>query len=147
MLAQAPAFLPFAVMTIVFVLQLVFLWAWSGVVRGRTKTAINSEDAKAFKAELLPEHPPEVQRVLRAHANAMANVIPFWLLAVLFVLEGGGAIFAWAVFGAFTLFRSIYVFAYLGARQPWRTLMFTFGGLTTGVLLVEVIRLLVGRSA
>jgi len=138
-----PSFLPFVVSTIVLSLNLLFLWAWSGAVRGKTNTAINHEDSERYGAPLVADHPPEVARVLRAHANAQANIVPFIMLALLFVLLGGGARFAWIVFGIFVVARVLHSFVYLNAKQPWRTLMFAVGGVATLVLLGDIIYLIV----
>ena len=45
----------YAVACIVLALNLLVLWAYSGSVRAKTKTAINSEDAAAFKVALLDD--------------------------------------------------------------------------------------------
>ena len=56
------------------VINLLGLWAFSGKIRGQTKTMLNEEDARTIArgAKLTEAEPPEVQRALRAHANAMA---------------------------------------------------------------------------
>jgi microsomal prostaglandin-E synthase 1 len=43
----------------------------------------------------------------------------------------------------FTAARLAHTFAYLGGRQPWRTLSFTLGALTTLVLMGFVVHALV----
>jgi uncharacterized MAPEG superfamily protein len=135
----SPSFLPFAISSIVLALNLLFLWGWSGAVRGKTKTAMNPEDSERFGATLVADHPPEVARVLRAHSNAVANIVPFLMLALLYVLIGGTARFAWIVFGIFVGARILHSIVYLNAKQPWRTLMFVVGGVATLVLLGDII--------
>ena len=61
-----PAFAVYALTCIILIANLLFLWGYSGAVRGKTKTAINHEDSDAFKAKLVDADPPEVARVLRA---------------------------------------------------------------------------------
>ena len=85
-LLSEPAFVAYAVMGLILSLNMIGVWAYSGVVRGKTKTSINKEDAERFKAPLVDHDPPEVARVLRAHANAQANIYPFLFLGLLFVL-------------------------------------------------------------
>ena len=66
--------------------------------------------------------PPEVARVLRAHANAMANIVPYALVGLVFVLVGGSPTVALVLFGVFTAARLAHSVAYLSGKQPWRTI-------------------------
>ncbi len=141
-LASNPAFLAYAASLLVLSLNLLVLWAYSGAVRGKTQTTPNEEDT-ARGSKLVPDHPPEVARVLRAHSNAMANIVPFAILGLVFVLAGGSGTAAAAIFGVFTFARLAHSFAYLGGKQPWRTLSFGLGAVTTLVLMGFVVRALV----
>jgi len=116
-LASNPAFLAYAVSLMVLSLNLLVLWAYSAVVRSKTKTTPNQEDA-GRGATVVPDSPPEVARVLRAHANAMANIVPFAILGLVYVLAGASGTAAAAIFGVFTASRLAHSFAYLGGRQP-----------------------------
>jgi prostaglandin-E synthase 1 len=139
-LAAQPAFVAYAVSIIVLSLNLLLLWAYSGLVRGRVKTTPNAEDAKG--AKLIEVESPEVARVLRAHANAMANIVPFAILGLVFVLAGGSVLAAEVIFGVFTLARIAHSFAYLGGKQPWRSMFFGIGALTTLVLIGFLVKAL-----
>ena len=143
-LAAQPAFVAYAVALLVLSLNMLLLWAYSGSVRGKTKTTPNREDAStlATGAELVENEPPEVARVLRAHRNAMANIVPFALLGLVFVLAGGSGAVAWAIFGVFTFARVVHSLAYLGGKQPWRSLMFGLGGVATLVLMGFIVKAL-----
>ncbi len=141
-LASNSAFLAYAVSLLILSLNLTVLWAYSAVVRGKTKTTPNEEDLGRGN-KLVPENPPEVARVLRAHANAMANIVPFAILGLVYVLAGGSGIVAAAIFGVFTAARLAHSFAYLGGRQPWRTVFFSLGAVTTLVLMGFVVRAIV----
>ena len=141
-LASNRAFLAYAVSLLVLSLNLTVLWAYSAVVRGKSKTTPNEEDLGRGN-KLLPDNPPEVARVLRAHANAMANIVPFAILGLVYVLAGGSGIAAAAIFGVFTAARLAHSFAYLGGRQPWRTVFFSLGAVTTLVLMGFVVRAIV----
>ena len=113
------------------------------MVRGKTKTAINHEDSNAFKAKLVDVDPPEVARVLGAHSNAQAIIIPFLFLGLLFVLMGGSAGTAGIFFGLFTLPRLLHSVFYLAAVHPARTIAFAVSGLTAIALLIDVAWMLV----
>jgi microsomal prostaglandin-E synthase 1 len=140
-LASNPAFLAYAVSLMVLSLNLSVLWAYSAVVRAKSKTTPNEEDARRGTT-VVPDNPPEVARVLRAHTNAMANIVPFAILGLVYVLAGASGTAAAAIFGVFTASRLAHTFAYLGGRQPWRTLSFTLGAVTTLVLMGFVVHAL-----
>ena len=144
-LAANPAFVAYVLSMLVLSLNLLLLWAYSGAVRGKAKVTPNTEDAGtiASGAKVDESNPPEIARVLRAHANAMANIIPFAILGLLFVLLGGSATVAYWVFGIFTAARLMHSFVYLAAKQPWRSLAFGIGGASTLVLMGFIVKALV----
>jgi microsomal prostaglandin-E synthase 1 len=137
------AFVAYAIATLFLVANILFLWGWSGTVRSKTSKAVNEEDAALFKVSLDPVDPPEVARVLRAHANAQASIYPFLFLGIVFVLAAGDATFGRVLFSIFVIARICHSVAYLKGKQPWRTLFFTVGGLTTLVLMGDIVWLLV----
>jgi uncharacterized MAPEG superfamily protein len=117
----------------------------SGGVRGKAKSTPNPEDTKSVVpgAQVSLVEPESVARVLRAHRNAEANIIPFLFLGLIYVMLGGPAMVAQIIFGIFVVARVGHSVAYLGARQPYRTLSFAIGALATLGLIVDIIRLLV----
>lgn len=137
-----PALAAYSIACLLLCANLIFLWAYSGAVRGKTKTAINKEDRDLFGGALSESDPPDVARVLRAHANAQANIYPFLLLGLVFVLNGGSITLAEITFGIFVLARFTHSYAYLAGKQPLRTISFIIGGLTLMALMVEIICLL-----
>ncbi|MGH7295455.1 MAG: MAPEG family protein [Polyangiaceae bacterium] len=144
-LASQPAFVAYVVSILVLSLNLLLLWAYSGSVRGKTKTTPNTEDASTIArgAQLVESDPPEVARVLRAHKNAMANIVPFAILGLVYVLAGGSALVAEIIFGVFTASRLAHTFAYLSGKQPWRSLSFGLGGAATLALMGFIVRAIV----
>jgi uncharacterized MAPEG superfamily protein len=126
--------------------NLIFLWFYSGVVRARTKIAINPEDAERFGAELHPHDPPAVARVLRAHANAQATIYPFLLLGLGFVLAGGSFEIAVTLFSIFTVARIAHSAAYLAGKQPWRSIFFGVSILALFALMVALTWLLIAGA-
>ena len=138
-LAHNPAFAAYAVSAALLCLNLFGLWLYSGAARNRTRTLMNPEDSRLLAGRSLVERdPPEVARVLRAHANAMANILPFLVLGFLYVVLGASRTGALAYFGVFTLARYIHSVAYVAAVQPWRTVSFVLGLLASVGLLVQV---------
>jgi glutathione S-transferase len=141
-LVKNPAFAIYCLTASVMCLNMLGLWGYSGAVRSGTKTTWNSEDAAtvAKGAAIISSEPDPVARVLRAHTNAFVNIMPFLILAFLYVLLGATPTMAWILFGGFTAMRLVHSFAYLAGKQPWRTLSFVVSGLLTGAVFVEVVR-------
>lgn len=144
-LARDPSFRIYAASMTALCLNLYFLWGYSGAARTKTRTTLNPEDAAtvARGAEVLAADPPEVARVLRAHTNATAAILPFGFLAFLWVVLGAAPMTAAIVFGIFTLFRWLHSFVYLWGKQPWRTLFFAVAGIDALVVLGFVVQKLV----
>ncbi|HSW11677.1 MAG TPA: MAPEG family protein [Solimonas sp.] len=141
-LAQSPAFATYAVLSLLLVLNLLFLWGYSGATRGRTKTAVNPEDAERFHARLGESDPPEVARVLRAHRNAESVIHPFLLLGLVYVLAGGGNAVLCTIGAVFVAARYVHSWTYLKAQQPWRTISFVVSGLALIALMIAITLLL-----
>jgi prostaglandin-E synthase 1 len=141
-LAANPVFLAYAVSMIVLALNLLGLWVYSGVVRGKTKTTPNTEDASTILkgSKLVEVDPPEVARVLRAHANAMANILPFALVGLVYVMTGASGLVPLILFGVFTVARISHSLTYVGGKQPWRSASWGLGLATTLVMMGFVVR-------
>jgi uncharacterized MAPEG superfamily protein len=145
-LSANPAFIAYAVTLIVLSLDMLVLWAYSGAVRGKVKATPNQEDARGAN-KLVEMEPPEVARVLRAHTNATANIVPFAILGLVYVLCGAPLMPAAIIFGVFAFARIAHAFAYLGGKQPWRSISFGVGALTTLVLIGFIVRSIVAAGA
>jgi uncharacterized MAPEG superfamily protein len=132
-------FLAYCVTALILVVNLLFLWGYSGGVRTGSKKAPNPEDAALFGVEFEPTDPPPVARVLRAHANAQALIYPFLFLGLLYVLACGSFLVASIIFAVFVVSRLAHSGFYLAARQPWRTASFAVSGLAVIALMVALI--------
>ncbi len=132
---HADSFRLFGATTVALIANLLFLWVASGAVRARTGKKVNSEDAVKPGQDVVEQDPPAVARVLRAHANAQAAILPFLLLGLLYVLGGGTPAAAAVLFMSFIAVRILHSVAYLKALQPWRTIGFGLGLLVTLVLM------------
>jgi prostaglandin-E synthase 1 len=144
---NGPALVAYSTTCLVLSANLIFLWVYSGAVRARSGLAINPEDAATRPGVEHAEHDPAaVARVLRAHANAQATIYPFLLLGLAFVLAGGSYVVAVSLFGIFTIARIGHSFAYLGGRQPWRTIFFLISGLALIGLMLALIWVLVAGA-
>ena len=133
-----PIFVPYAVTCVILCMNLVALWAYSGVIRTVSMIAINPEDGVRFGAPLSETDPPAVARVLRAHRNAEATIYPFLFLGLVYVAVGGKAWIAAPVFATFAIARIVHSICYLRGIQPWRTGSFVVSAGAIVTLLVAV---------
>jgi uncharacterized MAPEG superfamily protein len=140
-----PAFLTYALATIVLTLNLLALWVWSGARRARGGVAINPEDGVRYSAPVSDVDPPAVARYLRAHRNAEATIYPFLLVGVVYVLAGGGAALAVPIFSVFVVARIAHSIVYLRALQPWRTIAFALSLLAILALVLSTLYMLLKR--
>jgi uncharacterized membrane protein YecN with MAPEG domain len=136
---NAPLIQAYAITTVLLVLNLMVLWMLSGARRGASKVAVNPEDGAAYGVAVQAEEPPEVARALRAHGNAMATIPPFLLLALSYVMLGGGYWLGVACFALFTLARYAHSLVYLRQMQPARSIAFALCLIPIVVLMVAIV--------
>ncbi len=141
-MTRDPVFFAYTLTVVVNTFNLLVLWNFSGLTRARSRTTLNPEDARTVVrgAEVVTSEPESVARVLRAHRNSADNILPFLLLGLVFTLQRPDPLEAQILFGTFTAARLVFSFADLGGLQPWRTLGYAIGVLTTLALMVEVVR-------
>ena len=137
------AFVAYAITALVLSLDLIVLWAMSGGVRAGTKTALNAEDASLFKVAVVDVDPAPVARVLRAHRNAEANIYPFLILGLIYVLAGASYLPAVIIFAVFTAARLLHSIFYVRGGQPWRTISFAVGAFATLALMIAIVMRLI----
>jgi uncharacterized MAPEG superfamily protein len=121
-------------------LHLIALALWTGTVRAMKKKYLNPEDANINKGVTVETEHSAVARVQRAHQNALENAVPFFAIAYFYAATGPSKSGALIYFGTFTAARILHSVFYLWGRQPFRTLMFGLGVLTTIGMAVQVIR-------
>ena len=145
--ASNPAFVAYAIITVVLCLNLLVVWNMSGGAHGKTKTTPNPEDAKTVSkgAEVVTADPPEVQRVVRVHRNAADTITPFLFLGLVYVILGASALMAQILFGVFAFARWGHSIAYLKGLQPWRTILYFIGVLATLGVMGDIVRLLLAH--
>jgi uncharacterized MAPEG superfamily protein len=101
-----------------------FLLTVLAVRRGKAKSFVNPEDAKAFKGEAVTQDAAPVERAKAAHRNALENIPLFAILGLLYVNTGGSASAALAYFVTFVVARWLHSIFYLAGLQPWRSIAF-----------------------
>jgi microsomal prostaglandin-E synthase 1 len=122
-----PALKIYAVVAALIGIHMLLLALWTGTVRVQRKQWVNPEDAKLNKGDNTESDHPDVQRVKRAHQNAMENALPFFAIGLLYALSNPSHNGAAAYFYTFLVVRVLHSIFYLWGRQPFRTLMFATG--------------------
>lgn len=137
-----PLFVAYALTVVINSLNILVLWNASGAARSKTKTTLNPEDARTVVrgATVVDSEPASVARVLRAHRSTVDNTVPFLLLGLVFTMMKPDLLEAQILFGTFTAARLVFSATYLAGLQPWRTIAYAIGTLTTLALMAEVCR-------
>jgi uncharacterized MAPEG superfamily protein len=141
-LFHTPAFGMYALFAAALSVLLITIDGAGGGVRAGTKTTPNPEDlGSTTKGGTVVEQDPErVARVMRAHRNAMANIIPFLFVMFLFVALGASTQWVLILCGIFTFARVTHAIVYIKGLQPWRSIAFGIGQICTGIAVVMVVR-------
>jgi uncharacterized MAPEG superfamily protein len=141
-LFSTPPFATFALFSAALCVLLILIDSAGGGVRASTKTTLNPEDVSTVSkgAKLVDADPERVARVMRAHRNALANIIPFWIVMFLYVALGATQSWVLGLSGVFLGARVVHAAVYIRGVQPWRTISFVVGQTCTGVAVVQVIR-------
>ena len=139
MLLSFPGLRLYALCTIILVLKMYAVGFYTGVVRSKAKVSTNPEDAKAFGAQAVDVEPAEVMRVMKAHRNDLENIPAFLFVALVAVLLNAPALGLRICLIVFTAARVGYSIAYLRAMQPWRSLLYGVGLLSSVALMVMIV--------
>ena len=140
-LLSQPAFQLYAFCSAVLIITLYGLAFWTAKIRGDRKSIINPEDFKVVSGGTVVEvEHPDVQRIKRAHINALENAVPFFVIGFIYTQTNPGLMMVRGLFFTFLAFRLFHALFYLSAKQPFRTLSFALGGVINLVMVVQVLR-------
>lgn len=136
------AFALYALFAVTLSVLLLVVDASSGAVRSKSKTTPNPEDVRTVNkgATVVDADPDAVARVMRAHRNALANIVPFLIVMFVYVALGATAQWVLILCGIFTAMRVMHALVYIRALQPWRTISFAVGQLCIAAAAIQVVR-------
>ena len=135
-----PAFKPLALFSSLLVLKMFAVAFTTALTRSKSGVVVNPEDAALNKgAHAEAQDAPNVLRAKRAHLNDCENIPGFLVLAVIFTLMGASSTAGWAYFGLYFFARTMHTICYMASLQPWRTLMFFVGQITTLGVVVQIL--------
>nr|ACO14959.1 Microsomal glutathione S-transferase 1 [Caligus clemensi] len=104
-------------------LKLVVMSPLAGLSRMKKKVFSNEEDAKMAQGKVTLND-PDVERIRRAHLDDIENIVPFLLIAPIYLTTDPCKLLAVSIFRVFTLGRYMHTITYLNEVQPWRAVGF-----------------------
>ena len=106
----------------------------------RTKTLPGSAERRT-ESNPAGGHGDGAARVLAAHRNALANIVPFLVLMFLYVLLGASTRSVLGLCGVFTAMRVAHAIVHIrGVPPPWRTIPWLVAQVCLFVVMFQVAR-------
>lgn len=127
-LDQLPARL-YMICALLLVLKMLALAAYTSSLRMRKHVYAAPEDYAFQGKPASTRIDPDVERARRAHRNDLENVLPFLVLAPIYVAAGPTPVGAWVCFVGFTTARILHTLFYLREAMPHRTFAYAVGQL------------------
>lgn len=131
----------FVLSVVILVAKMIFLSNGTGLTRMRKKRYSSPEDAtRGGTAGVADE---TVERWRRAQLNCLENELPWFMVAFLYVSTAPSKDAVLIYCGTYVFFRVMHTAVYLLGLQPWRTIAFAGGTITTVGMLVRLVRVAV----
>jgi len=135
-LFHSAAFGAYSLFATAICILLVSIDMFGGVLLPRGKIAPQTQDAgTAANGREVDGY----ARVMAAHRNAIANIIPFLLIMLLDVLLGASVRSIIILCGIFATMRLAHVIAHIRGIQPWRTVVWLAAQLCLFVAMFQVV--------
>ena len=133
------AFQTYATCSAILAIKMLLTGTYTSAQRMRTKSFVNSEDAKAFQGNFGEQEHPVVAHALRIQRNDLENIPLFFVIGLIYVLDGASASAAAAYCWTFTIARLLHWVVYLNHLQPWRAICYFVGYLSILGMAVQII--------
>ncbi|KAL7743308.1 hypothetical protein ACLKA6_012472 [Drosophila palustris] len=126
--------------TALLVLKMFAMSILTGLWRFISLTFANPEDLMSPKLKVKFDD-PNVERVRRAHRNDLENILPFFIIGLLYTLTNPSAFLAINLFRAVGIARITHtlVYAVVVVPQPARALSFFVALLATAYMALQVV--------
>lgn len=136
-----PVLQAYALSVCAVIVTLYYLGFTTARIRAARQVVVNPEDVGVNPGARVGEvEHPDVQRIQRAHRNALENAVPFFAIGLLYAMTGPGLTLTRALFATFVAVRVFHAAFYLTARQPYRTASFVIGAVVNLTMTVQVAR-------
>ena len=140
-LLQQPVFALYAICSAILIITFYALAFLTAKTRADRKAVINYEDVKINSgASVVEVEHLDVQRIKRAHMNALENAVPFFIIGFIYSQSAPSMMMAQGLFFSFVTIRVLHAVFYLSAKQPFRTMSFAIGALLNLTMVVQVLR-------
>jgi glutathione S-transferase len=138
-LVANPAFQTYALCSAILAVKMLLTGNYTTLARMRNKAYINEEDARTFggTAAGQQEH-PAVAHALRIQRNDLENIPLFFVIGLIYVLQGASPFATAAYCWTFTIARLVHWVAYLNHLQPWRAISYFVGYLCILGMAVQI---------
>lgn len=137
MLPAAQPLLLFACLLVLKMFAVAFVTANN---RRKAGVVVNAEDTGVNPgSHVEAQEAPATLRAKRAHLNDLENIPAFLVVATLFTLTGCSSRAGWAYFGLYFAMRFLHTIFYLAEKQPFRTVVWFVGQITTIGIIVQLL--------
>ncbi len=136
-LINNPAFQTYALCSAILAIKMLLDGNYTTLQRFRTKTYLTEEDTRQLGGTVGDN--PNVARAMNIHRNDMENIPVFWIVALIYVLQGASPGAAAAYCWTFTIARLVHWAAYINELQPFRAIAYFVGYLATLGMAVQII--------
>ena len=113
---------------------------FGGLILPRSKAA-PLPPAPVANGQVERANPQGHARVMAAHRNAMASIIPFTLMMLLYVLLGGDKTWVTVLCGVYTAMRLAHAVTHIRHIQPWRTVVWIVGQFCFFITMFQVVQI------
>mmetsp|Transcript_40852 Transcript_40852/g.102853 ORF Transcript_40852/g.102853 Transcript_40852/m.102853 type:complete len:161 (+) Transcript_40852:922-1404(+) len=131
--------------TLVLVAKVLLSNVYVGITKLRHQVYTSPEDRRLFTgtasaadSRFSPVPHPAVERAYAVLRNDQENIYPFFIVALLYVLCGGGTWYCKVYMVTFTVSRCLHTLAYMAGVQPWRGIFFFGGLIVTLIMMAEI---------
>lgn len=125
------AFGTYALFATALCILLMSIDMFGGALLPRTKATPKPEGAAVG-----PDGPA---RVMAAHRNALANIVPFLFVMLFYVFLGASTPWVMVLCGVFTAMRVAHAIAHIRGLQPWRTIVWLVAQLCVFIAMFQVV--------
>ncbi|MFZ5895009.1 MAG: MAPEG family protein [Myxococcota bacterium] len=117
----------FSLCTVILFVKMFALSLYQGVLRMRSRSFLNPEDARFVGKPALAEELAPVRRAAQAWLNDLENIPAFFALGLVYVLSSASPSAAPWLMVTFTIARIVHSVVFLRRVQPWRTIAYVVG--------------------
>jgi microsomal prostaglandin-E synthase 1 len=134
---HSTAFGTYSLFAMAITMLLLSIDMFGGVLLPRKKSSLPTKDA-ATGAQIIAIDGHA--RVMATHRNAVANIVPFLSIMLLYVLLGASPRWVIMLCGVFAVMRVAHAIAHIRGIQPWRTIVWLAAQLCLFVAMFQVVR-------